>query len=274
MISELAKNKFRSIDNLLQNENYDVEVKSVIRGNNPGRVFVDDPENPQTAMIWANGIEGFYLIGQEKNPKFNNHLDQYIERVIRPLAIESGLDWFEVSGNNPTWAIEIPKIFQNRQLTKSYQSVYRIKDLNSVPVSINSPETGFQVLRLNRVIFDSDKIENIDFLVSKILLFWDSIDNFLDKGFGFYILANNLIVSLCFSAFVADNIQAIDIETQPEYRRKGLGRQVALKYMDYCRRQRLLPHWDCMKENIASALLAESIGFSKYFDYALFYFPF
>ena len=35
----------------------------MIEGNNPGWVFADDLNTPMTALVWAQGIEGFYLVG-------------------------------------------------------------------------------------------------------------------------------------------------------------------------------------------------------------------
>jgi hypothetical protein len=37
------------------------EALAVNEGNNPGWVFADDLNTPRTALVWARGIEGFYL---------------------------------------------------------------------------------------------------------------------------------------------------------------------------------------------------------------------
>jgi hypothetical protein len=39
------------------------EVLAIIEGNNPSWVFVDGLNTPTTVLVWAQGIKGFYLVG-------------------------------------------------------------------------------------------------------------------------------------------------------------------------------------------------------------------
>ena len=60
------------------------EARAVIAGDNPGWLFADDLHPPRAAMIWAQGIEGFYLIGDAKSVVFLRELDAYAQQVLKP----------------------------------------------------------------------------------------------------------------------------------------------------------------------------------------------
>ncbi|WP_193568321.1 hypothetical protein [Gracilibacillus saliphilus] len=38
-----------------------MEVKAIIQGNNPGRIFVDNPKSPDAAFMWLGNNDGFIL---------------------------------------------------------------------------------------------------------------------------------------------------------------------------------------------------------------------
>lgn len=50
MISELSKNDFYKCSSLI-NEQGQLEVKAVIAGVNPGRIFVDNISSPNSGLI-------------------------------------------------------------------------------------------------------------------------------------------------------------------------------------------------------------------------------
>ncbi len=60
------------------------EALAVIEGHNPGWVFVDNPNAPRAALVWAQGIEGFYLVGDASSAVFLDELDFYTDQVLKP----------------------------------------------------------------------------------------------------------------------------------------------------------------------------------------------
>lgn len=65
MITELKQNEFYRCKELL-NEEGQLEVKAVVEGVNPGRIFVDSIDSPHSALVWLGNNDGFFLIGNEK----------------------------------------------------------------------------------------------------------------------------------------------------------------------------------------------------------------
>lgn len=94
-------------------------------------------------------------------------------------------------------------------------------------------------------------------------LFWKNVNDFLAKGKGYCITCNHEIASWAFSAAVSTKEIDIGIETNPEYKRQGLGMIVANKIVQYTIEQVKSPVWACHYENAASEKLAERLGFVK-----------
>ncbi len=86
MIYELNQSQFKSISHLLTGERINLEIKAVVEGYNPGWVFVDNVMEPKTAMVWSQGIKGFYFLGDVNSNEFNNYLETYIKYIIAPRA--------------------------------------------------------------------------------------------------------------------------------------------------------------------------------------------
>lgn len=58
MISELNKADFYKCNSLV-NQKGQLEVKAVIAGLNPGRIFVDNIYSPNSGLIWLGNNDGF-----------------------------------------------------------------------------------------------------------------------------------------------------------------------------------------------------------------------
>lgn len=65
MISELNKSNFYKCKGLV-NDNGQLEVKAVIKGVNPGRIFVDNLVSPNSGLIWLGSNNGFFLLEMKK----------------------------------------------------------------------------------------------------------------------------------------------------------------------------------------------------------------
>lgn len=273
MIYELGKSQFNNISHLLLGDKCNVEIKAVAESNNPGWIFVDNLKAPKTALVWSKGIEGFYFVGEENNPKFNDYINDYIDIIIRPRAKELGFNSFECSGISLKWDHTIEKLFDKRKLQKSYQYVYKFKNFESSNLDKYLVGSNYKVRRIDYELLNS-QLDNKEFLLSEIQQFWRSVEDYLKKGIGFCVMDKKLVVSRAISSFVSRNIHAIGIETLEGYRRKGLAKQSVIELLKQYKGNKLEPYWDCMKTNVASASTAESIGFSRAFEYALYEFYF
>ncbi|SES44948.1 GNAT family N-acetyltransferase [Psychrobacillus sp. OK032] len=275
MISELKKFEFYKCKNLLD-EQGQLEAKAVIEGVNPGRVFVDNIDSPNSGLIWLGNNDGFIFIGDENNEGFNNELNNFIDKIIIPEAIKVGLNWFEGIGNHRKWNTTIKKVLKSRKLGSWNQKVYTLqKDDYKCNYEL-AIERGYKVVKICETLYanNDDKIKNIEFLHSKILEFWSSPERFFSEGIGYCIVYKNEIVSVCFSGFVVENVHCIDIETLEGHQGKRLAQKTAHSFVKDCLDNNIVPYWDCMESNKPSIAVAEKIGFRNVFNYIGYEFPF
>lgn len=248
------------------------EARTVIEGSNPGWVFVDDLNTPGAALVWAQGIRGFYLVGDADSTVFLDELDAYAEKVLEPRLHSLGVAWFEISGDKD-WNAVIEDVFQKRNLESSQQRVFRLKPRGHQPVTQPKVAADCKLRKVDRQLVVDLSAANKEFLVTKLIQFWGSVDTFLNTGLGYLLEVGEEIASLCCSGFVAGNIHVIDIETEASHRRKGCAETVSRAFIAECIERHFQPHWDCMAENTASIRLAERLAFTQSHAYTLYSFP-
>ncbi len=242
MIFELDKTEFYKCEKLINAVGH-LEVKAVIEGNNPGRIFVDHIDSPKTGLIWLGNNDGFFFIGDEGNERFNNNINDFIEKVIFPEANKLGLKNFIAIGNHSRWDKTIERIFEHRHIQLSHQNVYKLRGHYKDDIEL-SIKQGYDVFKIDEELYENKNnfIENIGFLNSKILGFWSSPEKFFQKGIGYCIVYQNKIVSLCFSGFVAENAHGIDIETIEEHKGIKLGQNAARSVVKDCVSKGMIPY--------------------------------
>lgn len=267
MIYELERNQFQSCKDLV-NRGVNIEEKAIVEGTNPGRIFVDNIENPRSGLIWQGNNDGFIFIGDSRNEMFNHDIKRYIDEVIKFQAKEQGLDWFECIGNHQSWYTTFHEIFNDKDLDSWDQNVYMI---SSSSFNTNEKEhnvgSEFPVLQLTQELLNSGFIKNEEFVKTKIVEFWESEEKFFEQGIGFCIHHNQTIVSLCISGYRYKDFHGIAIETIKSYQGKKLAQRVARYFVDYCFAKGFRPYWDCMEANDPSNAVARNIGFIKEFGY-------
>jgi ribosomal protein S18 acetylase RimI-like enzyme len=271
MIYELKKDEFFKCEHLVSEDQ--PESVAVILGNNPGRIFVDNRENPTTGLVWYKSLDiGFNFIGNCFNTNFTKEIGPFIEGYIKSEAKKVGMTWFEGSGGHSDWDRTVKDVFKHRHVETQEQHVYILHERDRVIPQGNDLPVGYQLCEISAELLHT--VENSSFIHEKILSFWDSVHHFLDKGVGYGIVYNNKIVSFCFSGFVTNKFSVTDVETLEEYRGKNLAQIATVAYVRECFSRGLTPYWDCMSDNFPSNALAKKVGFKKVSTYYIQYFQF
>lgn len=269
MIQELNPSKFHLCNTLL-NMNGQLEVIAIVRGLSSGRIFVDNTDCPKTALLWQGNNDGFFFIGEENNDIFNSNINTFIDNIIREEAKVVGLDYFECMGNNPKWNSVIEKLFEQRNLASWDQFVFTLHHTKNL---INDLEQSIEIVSIKDLIEDNSKhIINKSFVHNKLLEFWTSMDDFYNSGIGFCAILKDVIVSICLSSYVVDNVHCVGIETLDEYRGRGYALATARAFANECKIKHYTLYWDCMKSNIPSVKLAKHLGCDLTLEYKGYYF--
>ncbi|CAH1056814.1 GNAT family N-acetyltransferase [Paenibacillus pseudetheri] len=266
MIYELDRSQFYRCNDIV-NRGVNIEEKAIVVGSNPGRIFVDNIERPRSAMIWKGNLDGFIFIGDSKNDLFNQGIRSYIDEVISLQARELGLKWFECIGNHSSWYITFEEIFSDRELKSWDQNVYILSPREYKKQVNHNVDRNFAITKITSDMLKTNKILNKELLESKILEFWESADDFFEKGIGFCVLYKDEIVSLCITGFRYNEIHGIDIETIESFQGKKLAQSVVHSFVQYCFSNGFTPYWDCMEVNYPSNAVARIVGFKREFTF-------
>ncbi|MFW6287581.1 MAG: GNAT family N-acetyltransferase [bacterium] len=275
MIIELDKEEFHKVRHLLEGRRINLEIKAVVEGYNPGWVFVDNTERPNTAMVWSRGIEGCYFIGDVNNSFFNKYINLFIDEKIAPRAKKMGLDVFEFSGTSAEWDENLELVFNKRNIHKSKQFVYINKSPDNIDYDnyIQNLDKGYIVRKVDLDLLRNRSLD-LEYVISAIYEWWDSIEDFLNNSIGYCIIHNDTTVCSCLTSFMTKDMMESHIKTREEYRKRGLATRAVAEFLKYCGDNDYTAYWDCMEANYGSRALAEKFGYSKEYDYKLYWFKF
>jgi len=269
MIYQLEKSQYKKVFPLLEGGKNIIDIKAVLETNNHGFVFADSHNTPKTALVWTKN--GAFLVGDTKNDNFNNYFDEFINIIISPILKALNYDDFEVCGAIDEWNNIIESIFKKRKLNINMQSEYKFFGFQKGSLPDVNCNHEYKLCRVTKELLNGG-FKNIDFLTDGILIFWNTMEEFFQKGFGWCITCGDMIISRCTCDYIYKNQRTLGIETYKDYRRKGFARTVAIECLKHCHNHNYEVHWDCTNTNYASAALAKSLGFKEEFEYKVYWF--
>ena len=128
MLYELHQEDLNKIETLLTGDRVNLEIKAIAAKNNPGWIFVDDYNNPKTALVYSHGQKGFYFVGQPNNSTFKTALLQTMVE-LRPRLTGLNVDYFEYSGTSLDWENHMERLFANKDNKQFTQHVYLMPEI-------------------------------------------------------------------------------------------------------------------------------------------------
>jgi RimJ/RimL family protein N-acetyltransferase len=268
MLVELDKKDFARVRPVF--EVFDrVALHAVLCGATSGRVFVDDAAHPRAAFTWSEFRYSF-VGGDPRNEVFCEGLRELLETQLFPEARASFDPSVVLYPASPEWIPSLEALLDEQKRIPLRRGLFRFDRAafeqgagRQAPV----PE-GFHLARIDTALLACSP--EIAF-GARVL--WGSVENFLARGFGFYLLEGEQIASTCFSAFVAEGRAEISVDTAEAYRRRGLGTVVCGAFVGECLARGLEPTWECWWDNAPSRLLAARLGFEWVEDYPVVYVP-
>ncbi|MBD8520837.1 GNAT family N-acetyltransferase [Lysinibacillus fusiformis] len=263
MIYKLDKKDYYKIKRLLEtpDQKNDLTLNSIINGMNRGTIYVDNLQEPNTALIDVTGISSIF-IGNATNKQFINSLGDFLDNELKIDTNEScGGTWFIAVIKDEIWEQVLENVIADKEYEPDYELYYQFN-----PEAFVSLKEQYKSLPDNYLIkkIDTEVIKNDpDGILSEVLEeVWYSIEDFNTYGLGYCIIKGNKIVSACFSCCVHENKHEISVETYDEkHMNKGLATIVCSAYLDDCIKNGLIPQWSTMETNLESKRLAKKLGF-------------
>jgi RimJ/RimL family protein N-acetyltransferase len=263
---ELEESDFTAVLPLFKEVHLDFVIQSVVKGNHPARIWVDD-HNPQTAFMWNKGSY-YYLVGDEKNHEFNRGVKTLFTTTITPEAVDN-FSVFKVHYTEG-WEQKINHIIE-RPLVKRDRHLYTLYTSGNTKTDWKSKvPPGSSVEYIDKDLLESG-LKNIKYVKEEIESMWNSLHDFYCNGFGFCSVLNDVIVSWCTVEFVSDTACGIGIETVKGYQNQGFATVTASAFVEHCISKNITPFWDSWSDNAPSIRVAEKAGFIKAVDFAVYF---
>ncbi len=259
---ELAITEFERVLPLLSGIRQKVLPHAICGGFNPGRVFVDQRENPQVALIWSS-VGYFFLAGDSKLAGNLTDIRQTLTETFVPASRALGETGFILVPSDHHWKDHLDELLPGRGAIEIYRRPFVFDHIQHA-IQNDSVEGIPQGFLLKPV--DGTLAEEIGILAS-----WVSVELFLQNGLGFALMDGDVIASVCYSVFASSTHLEIDVHTDERYRRRGLAVLTAGAFIEECLVRSLQPNWECFWENEPSIALAGKLGFKAESDYPVWY---
>jgi len=95
-----------------------------------------------------------------------------------------------------------------------------------------------------------------------------SVEEFLEKSFGYVVIHGGRVVGFCMSEYNTGNRCELGIATNEAYQRRGLAKMTAVATIRHALEVGIDEiGWHCAANNAASVATAESLGFERTAEY-------
>ena len=265
MVHELRPSEYESVRSLFQPLRFHLSSAAVLDGNNPGQVFVDDPDGPQSAFMLSP--EGGYLAGDPDNRSFVRALHRAI--VVEGVLGEE-VHVLSLVVHPARWRGQLSTLLDPHTPSEMRRRHYVCRRVR-YDWRARLPD-GCMVRRIDRRLLDMDELSVPDHVTGWMVNNWGSAERFLEGGFGFVTLCAGEVASWSLTDCVSGDGCEIGIRTAPAHRRRGLATLTAAAAVEHA-----LAHgfamvgWHCPEENRGSIGTAEKVGFLRERDYVAYY---
>ena len=252
---------------------YYLTTKDVLDGGCHGKLYVDDPNNPQSAFLYSRGWYG--LAGNTTNDTFNQSLKAFL----------AGADFAnDPCRNEPEvmflychpleWRDQFPILLGASSPIEILRRHYRFRQF-PFDWRTRLPD-GFVARPIDKDLLENNQLRNIRGVRNWMRECWTgAMDVFYQRGGGVCLLRGDEIVSWCLLVEIAGQSCELGVETTHKYRRLGFGALVTMAAVAAClERGFTVIDWHCNESNGGSWGLAEKSGFGlerKYTYHAYFF---
>lgn len=235
---------------LFQSSRYDtVLINSVLEGHF-GTAYADSATHPSVARLDSGA---FTMLNG--NPKSKATISLLKISPIRYVTPETEA-WKDVILKN--YSSHVTQLTFTEFHTHSLDTVHLKGIIDTLP----------KEFRLRKIDAELAKRLSHDLQNEYFFENFYSIEDFLKRGIGHCIVYKEQIVSAATSMARCNNAIDIEIETLPDFRRKGLGTVVGAQIVLYCIENGIEPKW--LAANPASEQLALNLGYTKGESYITF----
>lgn len=263
---ELNAQEYTAVEFLFNQKKQHIPALAVLRGSYPGRVFVDQTEKPNLAVVWATG-RWMYAAGDIRPEQSKEGMKIFLQDVVIPECIAQNSRWFEIyTDSSGEWVtLFLDKKIKwkvDKHLESTY--VFHPDPFDKLQGSAQAAANGLRV-ELKEYPILPETYHHIPYVHRRFME---------QKTAGAAVKLGERTLSICKNnGFATGNEYFIDVDTfEAEDRNKGYGAQAAIALIGYYLQRGMVPLWETTHENQSSHRLASKLGFTPVETYPVFSF--
>lgn len=263
MLVELEEKEFKQVEHFFSEHIQYIPARAVLRGDFPGRVFVDQCMQPQVVIVWVLG-RWCYLEGKQVGVE---QLKGIIAGLWQEMSRENlQLQWLEIyTKEEGQWEKEFFAPDFPFSVSKHYESTYTLN------------EQTFSSLPPLPPLLPPFSCEQQDFPILPIEYSQNPgvKEEWRRKSRpGVVLKKGDRTIALCKNnGFELENSFFIDVDTFDEQERgKGFATRVSRALIEYSLAQGHTPLWETTHQNLLSHKLALKLGFERVCTYPVYFF--
>lgn len=235
-------------------------IDAGLRGINPARVFVDDPDHP-TAGLMTRTYE--YFPG--------GALDTAISTFIRDAPSETGLwgDFYGFVAVDSAWNDHLRAMHPELETIRRRSFRFDPARIDLVRGWAARVPAGVAIVPMTAALAETADREMPE-MIGRV---WGGYGRYAAHGFGALAMDGARPVAVAYAVAVGGGEANAGVMTVPEYRREGLARLCSQACIEMAHERGLIATWDCDESNQASAALAIDIGFAEHEPFVELAFP-
>jgi RimJ/RimL family protein N-acetyltransferase len=262
---ELNPSEYGRVRPLFAELYYNLAIESILNGLTPARIFVDDKTSPSVSLIQAH--QKLFLAGTTGGK--TGDLSRLMGETIVPGLKNEGCDAFFLYVDSPSLKDQVEEICEGLFPVERQRMYLECTQLKQDWRGL-LPE-GYRLREVDDSLVAMDHLENIDYLREELCSERPSVEDFLKKSFGYYILKGDALASWCLSEYNVGDRCEVGVATVDEHQQRGLATAATLALVEQALStgyRRI--GWHCWSRNTPSVVLALRAGFEKVNDYSIY----
>lgn len=261
MTVELKQEEFAIAEGFFNRNKFQIPALAVISSSFPGKVFVDNKENPEAALVWALSRLSYFSC-KESLPKHIGFIIEVLNTMIFPILGETGESDFEVyCDKNTLRGNVLNEALKDFKVNSHYENTFILNREQFEKTDIHQELTsGMEICECFLPI------------VPEVYQKYYPYDKFERKAFGMALRKNGELISQCVhNGFVHGSRYFIDLDTfSNSDRNKGSGTLISYHLIVNQLKRGLLPLWETTVDNVPSQKVAYKLGFEKLEEYTVY----
>ncbi|WP_338258324.1 GNAT family N-acetyltransferase [Dictyobacter halimunensis] len=246
---------------LFEDATYHLVVMNVLTGVLPGKIYVDDPDNPGTSILLPSNRHRVYVGGAPEPAVLEDVLERNYKR-----SHEGGYGLL-IYYPSDTWRQALEQLLPQQKAFAGQRQFYRLRE-PSTSWNWSLPE-NIIAGRIEEAIVEDESLVNRDLLREEICSESPSLEYFFRRNFGFCARDGQQLVAWCLAEYHYQSRYELGIETIEAYQRKGIATYLAAAVIRKAFAEGATEiGWHCWAGNEPSIATAVKLGFEKARDYA------